>query len=64
MAYDLLLSADTCLVYENQAAMKREITNCQEGRDIWWQVSMRYTLSNLNSHETRLIVFVMHIVHF
>ncbi|XP_062105269.1 acetyl-coenzyme A synthetase, chloroplastic/glyoxysomal-like [Humulus lupulus] len=28
---------DTCLVYENQLAMKRDITKWQEGRDIWWQ---------------------------
>nr|AFD33359.1 acyl-activating enzyme 15 [Cannabis sativa] len=28
---------DTCLVYENQLAMKRDITKWQDGRDIWWQ---------------------------
>jgi hypothetical protein len=31
--------ADVCLTYENHSAMKRESTNWQEGRDIWWQVS-------------------------
>uniref|UniRef100_A0A2P2MV63 acetate--CoA ligase n=1 Tax=Rhizophora mucronata TaxID=61149 RepID=A0A2P2MV63_RHIMU len=31
------MSVDVCLTYENQAAMKRESTRCQEGRDVWWQ---------------------------
>ncbi|PON46297.1 Acetate-CoA ligase [Parasponia andersonii] len=31
------VSIDTCLVYENALAMKREKTNWQDGRDIWWQ---------------------------
>ncbi|XP_062105271.1 acetyl-coenzyme A synthetase, chloroplastic/glyoxysomal-like isoform X2 [Humulus lupulus] len=28
---------DACLVYENQLAMKREVTKLQDGRDVWWQ---------------------------
>ncbi|EXB41426.1 Acetate--CoA ligase ACS [Morus notabilis] len=31
------VSVDRCLVFENEAAMKREPTKWQEGRDIWWQ---------------------------
>ncbi|GLU06594.1 hypothetical protein SLE2022_236150 [Rubroshorea leprosula] len=30
------ISVDVCLTYENQSAMKRESTNWQEGRDVWW----------------------------
>ncbi|XP_022744151.1 acetyl-coenzyme A synthetase, chloroplastic/glyoxysomal isoform X3 [Durio zibethinus] len=30
-------SADVCLTYENQSALKRESTKWQEGRDIWWE---------------------------
>ncbi|KAI8541210.1 hypothetical protein RHMOL_Rhmol08G0044400 [Rhododendron molle] len=31
------ISIDTCLVFENQLAMKREATKWHEGRDVWWQ---------------------------
>ncbi|XP_057982930.1 acetyl-coenzyme A synthetase, chloroplastic/glyoxysomal isoform X2 [Malania oleifera] len=31
------ISVGKCLTYENQSAMKREATQWQEGRDIWWQ---------------------------
>ncbi|KAF4397580.1 hypothetical protein G4B88_027320 [Cannabis sativa] len=31
------VAIDTCLVYENQLAMKRDITKWQDGRDVWWQ---------------------------
>ncbi|KAK3009100.1 hypothetical protein RJ639_015260 [Escallonia herrerae] len=31
------ISVDACLTYENASAMKREATEWQEERDIWWQ---------------------------
>ncbi|KAJ6820873.1 uncharacterized protein M6B38_394095 [Iris pallida] len=31
------VSVGLCLTCENQSAMKREATKCQDGRDIWWQ---------------------------
>lgn len=31
--------ADVCLTYENESAMKKEMTKWTKGRDIWWQVS-------------------------
>jgi acetyl-CoA synthetase len=30
----------TCLTYANDSAVKREDTAWQEGRDVWWQVSL------------------------
>lgn len=31
-------SADVCLTYENEFALKKESTKWVEGRDTWWQV--------------------------
>ncbi|XP_047321296.1 acetyl-coenzyme A synthetase, chloroplastic/glyoxysomal-like [Impatiens glandulifera] len=31
------ITVDTCLVFENQSAMKREDTKWNMGKDIWWQ---------------------------
>ncbi|KAL4567967.1 hypothetical protein LXL04_023564 [Taraxacum kok-saghyz] len=31
------ISVGSCLTYENESAMKKEDTNWQNGRDIWWQ---------------------------
>jgi hypothetical protein len=45
-----LFLADVCLTYDNHSAMKRESTNWQEGRDIWWQVSF-----STSSHKKILI---------
>lgn len=38
---DIFFCADVCLTYENQLALKREKTKWKEGRDIWWEVSVK-----------------------
>lgn len=38
---DIFFCADVCLTYENQSALKREKTKWKEGRDIWWEVSVK-----------------------